>query len=182
MHRSLKNKNLGMVFRYLTGHLFSIIMRSSVCFYPLKALILRCLGSRIGQHSRLCRISFLNIYKTGFSNFEVGDNVFIGDETMIDLADKVIIGSNVTIAERVLILTHTNVGYEDHPLKKKFPDKFAPVQIGNGVFIGAGSLLMPGITIASNSVVGAMGLVLKDVESDTVVAGVPARLIRKIEE
>ena len=115
-----------------------------------------------------------------FSNFEAGDNVYIGEETMIDLADKVVIGSNTTLAERVMVLTHTNVGYKDHPLKREFPDTYLSVTIGDGVFIGANALLMPGIKVGNGSVVGAKSLVLKDVEPNTVVAGVPAKFIRRI--
>jgi len=182
MHRSLKAKSNAMIFRFLTGQVISWIMKSVLCLYPVRVWLLRLLGGSVGRHSRLCSISFFNMYKTGFSNFKAGDNVFIGDETMVDLADKVIIGSDTTIAERVLILTHTNVGYEDHPLKNVFPDRYAEVHIGEGVFIGAGALLMPGIRIGNNSAIGAMSLVLEDVEPGSVVAGVPARHIRRIKK
>jgi acetyltransferase-like isoleucine patch superfamily enzyme len=182
IHRSLKNKSGKTLFRYLTGHLIATATRSFLCLYPLRAFILRIFGSRIGRHARVQNISFINYYKDGFRNFDVGDNVFVGVETMVDLAEKVIIGHNTTIAERVVILTHTNVGYDDHPLKELFPDKYAQVTIGNGVFIGAGALIMPGVTIGDKSVVGAMSLVLKDVAAGTVVAGVPAKNIGSIEE
>lgn len=182
IHRSLQKKNWKTVFRYLTGHLIAAIARSFLCLYPLRAMVLRLFGSRIGSHSRIQNISFINYYKEGFSNFDVGDNVFVGAETMVDIAAKVIIGFNTTIAERVIILTHTNVGYDDHPLKGIFRDKYEQVIIGDGVFIGAGALIMPGVKIGDGSVVGAMSLVLKDVVAGVVVAGVPAKIIGSIEE
>jgi acetyltransferase-like isoleucine patch superfamily enzyme len=182
IHRSLKNKSGKTLLRYLTGHIIAAVARSFLCLYPLRAIVLRLAGSRIGSNSRIQNISFINFYKDGFGNFNAGDNVFIGAETMVDIAGKVIIGSDTTIAERAIILTHTNVGYDDHPLKKIFPDKYEQVRIGDGVFIGAGALIMPGVTIGDRSVVGAMSLVLKDVEGGVVVAGVPAKKIGSIEE
>jgi len=182
IHRSLKNKSSKTFFRYLTGHLVSAVARSFLCLYPLRTFILRISGSRIGRHARIQNISFINYHRDGFGNFDVGDKVFIGAETMVDIAGKVIIGSDTTIAERVIILTHTNVGYDDHPLKGIFPDKYEQVTIGDGVFIGTGALIMPGVKIGDGSVVGAMSLVLKDVMAGVVVAGVPAKIIGSIEE
>lgn len=182
IHRSLKNKSSMTILRYLTGHVIATVVRSFFCLYPLRTIILRLSGSRIGRNSRIQNISFINHYKKGFSNFDAGENVFVGAETMIDIAEKVIIGSNTTLAERVVILTHINVGYNDHPLKAVFPDKYEQVRIGDGVFIGTGALIMPGITIGDGSVIGAMSLVLKDVEKGVVVAGVPAKIIGSIEE
>ena len=149
---------------------------------PIRTIILRFLGCKIKNHSRIYNISFLNFYKHGFKNLKIGDKVYIGPETMFDIADRVSIGSNTTIAARVLILTHMNVGYDDHPLKKHIPDKYASVNIGEGVFIGANTTIMPGITIGNNSIVGAMSLVLKNVESGTIVAGVPAKVIGRTDE
>ncbi len=182
IHRSLKNKSGKTLLRYLTGHIIAAVARSFLCLYPFRAMVLRFAGSRIGRHSRIQNISFINFYKDGFDNFVTGDNVFIGAETMVDIAGKVIIGHNTTIAERVIILTHTNVGYDDHPLKGIFRDKYEQVRIGDGVFIGAGALIMPGVTIGDKSVVGAMSLVLKDVASGVVVAGVPSKIIGSIED
>lgn len=55
-----------------------------------------------------------------------------------------------------------------------------PVHIGKRAWIGAGATILPGVTIGDNAVVGAGSVVTKDVEPDTIVAGNPARLIRRI--
>ena len=181
-HRSMENKGLMMVVRYLLGFPLVSLSKSQLCLYPLRASLLRAAGCRIGKNARIYDISFFNFYREGFSNFTAGDNLFMGSETLIDLADKVTLGSNVTIAERVMILSHVNVGYDDHFLKKYYPDKYAPVKIGNDVFVGARAMIMPGVTIGDRSVIGAMSLVTEPVESGTVVAGIPAKVIRRIEE
>ena len=78
------------------------------------------------------------------------------------------IGNNVTIAPRAHILCHdaSTKGFMDYT-------KIGRVTIGNNVFIGAESVIMPGVTIGSNVVVGANSTVTHDVPDNTVVAGSP---------
>jgi len=173
-------KNPLMFVRYIVGTLLASAVKSKILLYPARTMLLRLAGSKIKKYSRIYDISFMNFYKNGFGNLQIGDNVFIGSETMIDLADIVLIGENATIAERVIILTHTNVGYEDHPLKERLPDKYLPVNIGNGVFIGIGSIIMPGVTVGDNCIIGAMSLVLKDVAPNTIIGGSPAKVIGRV--
>lgn len=83
------------------------------------------------------------------------------------------IGDNVTLAPRVQILAHdasmhNETGYT----------YIAPVCIGNNVFIGAGSTILPGVTIGDNVVIGAGSIVSKDIPSNSVAAGNPAKIIK----
>lgn len=87
------------------------------------------------------------------------------------------IGNHVTMAPRVHILCHdastkTFLGYT----------KIGRVTIGDNVFIGAESVVLPGVTIGSNVIIGANSTVTKDVPDNTVVAGTPARIICTLEE
>jgi acetyltransferase-like isoleucine patch superfamily enzyme len=86
----------------------------------------------------------------------------------------------VTLAERVLVLTHTNVGYHDHPLQPHFPPRAAPVVIERGSFVGASVTLLPGVRIGALSFVAAGSVVTADVPAGTLAAGVPARPLRAI--
>ena len=61
-------------------------------------------------------------------------------------------------------------------------DLIAPIVVGDNVFIGSGSLVLPGVTIGSDVVIGARSLVNSDIPSGSVAAGVPARVIRDLEE
>ena len=88
--------------------------------------------------------------------------------------------AQVTLAERVLVLTHTNVGYADHPLQARFPASAAPVVIERGSFVGANATLLPGVRIGAGSFVAAGSVVTEDVPKATLVAGVPARVVRPI--
>ena len=92
---------------------------------------------------------------------------------------EVYIGNNVMIEPNSLI---TTVG---HPLSPKgrrgYMDKAAPVRIGNDVWIGGNVTILPGITIGNNVVIAAGAVVSKDVPDNCMVGGVPARLMKQIE-
>jgi acetyltransferase-like isoleucine patch superfamily enzyme len=81
----------------------------------------------------------------------------------------------------VLILTHLNVGYRDHPLQGRFPAFSAPVVVGRGSFVGANATLLAGVRIGAGSFVAAGSVVTEEVPERTLVAGVPARKIRSLE-
>lgn len=147
---------------------------------PLRKLLLTLLGSKIGSASVLMNIKFFNLHHLGFSGLSIGRECFIGDETLIDLYDRVKLEDQVTLAQRVTVLTHLNVGYSNHPLQGYFPKKSQPVVFKKGSVIGAASVILPGITVGVNSFVAAGSVVTKDVSPNTLVAGVPARIVRKI--
>jgi acetyltransferase-like isoleucine patch superfamily enzyme len=147
---------------------------------PLRVAWLRLLGARIGPRTILHDVRFFNLYRRGLGGLELGPECFIGDECLLDLADGIRLGAQVTLAERVLILTHTNVGYADHPLQRFFPPMTGPVTIGRGSFIGAAVTVLPGIAIGEESFVAAGSVVTTDVPPRSLVAGVPARLIRAL--
>jgi acetyltransferase-like isoleucine patch superfamily enzyme len=91
------------------------------------------------------------------------------------------IGENCLLSSEVTLLTHD--GSVD-VFRREFPraDRIKPIVIGDNVFIGHRSIIMPGVTIGSNVVIGAGSVVNKDVPSDCVYAGVPAKFIKTIGE
>ncbi|MCM1535268.1 MAG: acyltransferase [Clostridium sp.] len=92
------------------------------------------------------------------------------------------IGKNVQITQDVTILTH---GYDWSVIKGKYGDicgSAKKVVIGNNVFIGMKSTILGGVTIGDNVIIGANSLVCKDIPSDVVAAGNPARVIMTLEE
>lgn len=85
------------------------------------------------------------------------------------------IGDRVTITSRVRILTHDGSTWLVRNENGTRYQRYAPVSIGDNVFVGVDSIILPGVTIGSNVVVGAGSVVTKDVPDNTVVAGNPAR-------
>lgn len=150
-------------------------------FLPqLKKSLLSVLGSKISNNSVILKVNFFNWHHTGPKGFSVGKDCYIGDQTLIDLYDQVILEDQVTIGQKVTIITHLNVGYKTHPLQKYFPKFSKPVIIKNGTVIGASSTVLPGVTIGERSFVAAGSVVTESIPDRSLVAGVPAKVKRKI--
>lgn len=146
----------------------------------LRAPWLRLLGARVGRRTVLHHVRFFNLYRRGLAGLDIGDECFLGDDCLLDLAEGIRLERQVTLAERVIVLTHLNVGYRDHPLQAHFPAMAAPVVIEGGAFVGANATLLAGVRIGSQSFVAAGSVVTADVPPRTLVAGVPARPVRAI--
>lgn len=113
-------------------------------------------------------------------NMHVGKNFYSNfNLTVVDDAD-VYIGDSVMIAPNVVIATGA------HPICPELREKFyqynLTVHIGNRVWIGAGAIILPGVTIGDNSVIGAGSVVTKDIPSGVIAVGNPCRVLREISE
>ncbi len=108
------------------------------------------------------------------NGLKVGDNFNMLSECIIDYSHcwHISIGNNVTMAPRVHILAH------DASTKMYLNyTKIKNVTIGNNVFIGASSIIMPGVTIGNDVIIGAGSVVTKDVLSNSVYVGNPAKFV-----
>ena len=85
----------------------------------------------------------------------------------------------------MLIATNVQILTATHPLdaaRRRAWWEFAkPISIADGVWIGGGALILPGVSIGENAVVGAGAVVTRDVAANTVVVGNPARVVKRIE-
>jgi maltose O-acetyltransferase len=147
---------------------------------PLRAFGLRLAGATIGRHTVVMDLRLFNLDRGGLRGLRIGRDCFIGDECLFDMAVSITLGDQVTLAERVIVLTHTNVGYPDHPLQAEFPASTAPVTIRDGCYIGAGAIILPGVTIGPRTAIGAGSVVTRDIEGGVVAAGTPARATRAL--
>jgi acetyltransferase-like isoleucine patch superfamily enzyme len=114
----------------------------------------------------------------GYGALTIGANCCLGDEVLIDLAAPVTLEDLVTLATRSVVLTHLNVGYRDHPLQGRFPPLSAGVTLRRGTFVGAGAMLLAGVSAGPDAFIGAASLVNRDVAASETVAGVPIRTLR----
>jgi acetyltransferase-like isoleucine patch superfamily enzyme len=138
-------------------------------------------GNRITVHSR-STFSGGKIYSS--PKFEVGNGTYLGPGFSVGVAKRVSIGSSCYIADNVTIADN-----DGHPLDPFCRGKgdpvdnndILPVQIGNNVWIGDGSIVLKGVSIGESSVVGARSVVVRDVKPYSVVAGNPATIIKRIE-
>jgi acetyltransferase-like isoleucine patch superfamily enzyme len=131
-------------------------------------------GCSIGDNSKIG--TFVEIQK----NARVGKNCKISSHTFIcegvNIGDNVFIGHNVTFIND----KHPRAANPDGSMQTEADWKVVETYIKNGASVGSSSTIMCGITIGENAIVGAGAVVTKSVPANTIVAGVPAKVIRKI--
>jgi acetyltransferase-like isoleucine patch superfamily enzyme len=176
--KALQQVGLRRLVRFLWASVLLLVLR---CAFvpPIRALCLRLFGASIGPGSIVHRCSFINVDRGGFGALSIGRDCFVGDEVLFDLAAPIVLEDQVTLATRVMVLTHVNVGYGDHPLQSRFPAQIAAVRIGAGSFLGAGAIVLCGVTIGPEAFVAAASLVNHDVAGGETVGGVPARTLAR---
>ena len=110
----------------------------------------------------------ISVGKRFFANF----NLTVLDEALVTIGDDCFMGPNVSI--------YTACHSTDPQERNSRQEWALPVTIGDNVWIGGSVTILPGVTIGSNVTVGAGSVVTKDVEPNTVVAGNPARIIKRL--
>lgn len=120
-----------------------------------------------------------NINKLIKTGLKIGRNSHVGCGVIIDQSHcwLIEIGNNVTLAPRVHILTH-----DASPKRHLGLTRIGKVNIDDNVFIGAGSIVLPNVHIGANSIIGAGSVVSRDIPSNVVAAGNPAKILFSLED
>lgn len=132
----------------------------------------------------------MGVHRKGFAYIEppfscdYGDNLWLGDNfyantnfVVLDVG-KITIGDNAQIGPNVTI---TTAGHPVHPQARNSHYEYGiPIEIGNNVWIGANSTILPGVKIGDNVTIGAGSVVNKDIPANVIAAGCPCRVIREI--
>lgn len=109
----------------------------------------------------------------------IGSRTFIGQFSLICACEKITIGSDCLIAEHVTIRDQ-NHNFKSNQKINEAGFLSSPISIGNNVWIGTKVTITQGVKIGNNSVIGANSVVTKDIPSNTVVAGVPAKFLYEL--
>lgn len=139
----------------------------------VRQMLSRLFGRQVDETLRV----FPPFYTDFGKNITIGKNVFINacchfqDQGGITLGDGCLIGHNVVFAT-------LNHGFAPADRASLYP---APIVLGKNVWVGSNSTLLQGIRIGDNAVIGAGSVVTKDVPANTIVGGVPARILRRID-
>ncbi len=140
---------------------------------------------KIGNNTRIYPYSRLECFeyisgKQLNPRLTIGDNVLIGRNTTILCANNVTIGSNTMFA------SYCFVADENHGIDPSSPKRYecqplelSEVHIGENCWIGEKSIILPGVTIGDNTVIGAGSIVTKDIPANSIAVGNPARVIKR---
>lgn len=142
------------------------------------------LGAKLLRFPSLIRLGGNVVVKSGAhlcpcnenASIAIGDRTTVGFNTFIYASSRISIGSDCMIAPFVYLVD------SNHGIKKKFlmnqqSNTCGPITINNDVWIGAHSVVLPGVTIGEGAVVAAGSVVNKDIDPYSIVGGVPAKLI-----
>lgn len=145
----------------------------------LRARLLALAGFDIGKGTvfwgRLTITGSGNLYQ----RLHIGDSTWVNDGCHLDLEAPIYIGDRVSIGHQVLLMTSTHeIGKTTRRAGSLI---VSPIHIGDGVWLGSRCTILPGINIGAGAVVAAGAVVTKEVLPNTLVAGVPAKLIRYLE-
>jgi acetyltransferase-like isoleucine patch superfamily enzyme len=148
-------------------------LNASTTIDEMRERLSEIIGSTIDKSTTI----FIPFHTNFGKHIAIGKNVFINHAcSFLDMG-------GITIEDDVQIGPHVNLVTENHPVdptKRKYLD-LKPVMIKRNVWIGAGATILPGVTVGENSIVAAGAVVNKDIPANTIVGGVPARVIRTIQ-
>jgi putative colanic acid biosynthesis acetyltransferase WcaF len=139
-------------------------------FFGWRRLILRLFGATIGEQVHIYNSA--TIYMPW--NLEIGDWSSIGEHVFVYNLGRVSIGKKATLSHRA----HICAGTHDYTLPD-LPLQKPPIAISNQVWVCADAFVGPGVVVGEGAVVGARAVVMKDIPPWTVVAGNPARIVKK---
>lgn len=140
----------------------------------------RLMGEMFAEIGKSCYLEPPFHANWGGRHVHMGNDVYANfNLTLVD-DGPIYIGNNVMFAPNVVVSAGT---HPIHPELRKGQAQYnVPVHIGNNVWIGAGSIILPGVTIGDNTVIGAGSVVSRDIPANVVAVGCPCRVMREINE
>ena len=138
----------------------------------IRARLFSLAGFRVGAGTRFDTVPRINGGPNLFANLSIGRDCKIGADCTFDLGERITLADRVTLSPGVMILTSTHeLDIREH---RAGPVQLAPVSVGEGAWLGARVIILPGVTIGAGAIVNAGAVVNKDVLPQTRVGGVPA--------
>jgi len=151
-----------------------------------RATLMAILGELLGSHGN-------GLWITAPFFVDYGENIHFGDNCEVNCNCVFLDCNTITIGKNALIAPAVQIYTAFHPIKaaERFPDipagdfafcktQSAPVVIGDNVWIGGGSIVLPGVRIGNNVTIGAGSVVTKDIPDNCLALGSPCRVVRSI--
>jgi maltose O-acetyltransferase len=144
----------------------------------IRTLGLRLAGFRIGHGTIMAGLPTVNGGRNLYQMLRIGSGCWFNVGCVLDLGALISIGNRVSLGHGVLVLTGTHE--MGSPRQRAGGPYTKPVSIGDGAWLGARCTIFPGVKIGSGAVVAAGAVVTQNVPANTLVAGVPARIIKRL--
>lgn len=137
----------------------------------IRFLMEKLTGKAVPESFRL----FPPFYADCGKNLSFGENVFLNAGCKFQDQGGISIGNGALIGHNVVL---TTLNHDQNPAKR---GALLPAPMGNNVWIGANAVVLPGVTVGDGAIIAAGAVVTKDVPPNTIVGGVPAKVIKKLE-
>ncbi len=168
--------------------LFKSVGSNTIIDYPLTLVGAQyiTMGSNVWIGKRSCITAWKNNCLKNSPEIVIGNHVSIGDDCHITASNRILIGNDVLLGKKITITDNSHGRCDNldelflHPSERAVFSK-GPVIIKDRVWIGDKATILPGVTVGSGAIVGANAVVTKDVPANSVVAGSPAIIIKKLE-
>lgn len=154
--------------RILWGMAHPVFAWSPRQLWGWRRVLLRCFGADVGARAHI----YPSVWITIPWNLTIGEEAAVGDRVTLYALGPIRIGRQVTISQGA----HICAGTHDHK-RPDMPLIKAPISIGDGAWICADAFIGPGVRISEGAIVGARGVVMRDVPAEAVVVGNPARVV-----
>ncbi len=166
---------------------FKSFGNKSMITYPFDLKGGKCI--LIGKNVSIEKNSIINAWEKHQENnytpeISIGNNTHLGEGCHISAITKILIGNNVLMGRRISIIDNshgeaTSKVFLEPPSKRKLTSK-GPIVIEDNVWIGDKVTILSGVTIGVNSIIGANSVVTKNVPPNSIVGGIPAKIIKTI--
>ena len=144
----------------------------------LRARVLRLGGLDIGAHTVLAGTPKISGGGELYRQLHIGRDCWFNIQCVLEVHADLTIGDRVQLGQQVMVLTNT---HELGPAGRRSGSlQSLPVKIGDGAWLGARCTILPGVSIGEGAAVAAGAVVTKDVPPNTLVAGVPAKVVREL--
>lgn len=145
----------------------------------LRPRLYRLAGLRIGRGTVLSGPLHLTGAGAPSKCLQIGQNCYLNERVAFNLGGEIVLEDGVSVGMECLFLTVTHA--LGGPAFRAGKSECRPVRIGSGAWLGARVTVLPGVTVGAGAVIGAGAVVTRDIPSNVLAAGVPARMLRTLE-